>query len=360
MSKNRTHKRAELLEIIPFSPMPSKDELSLASRVGSGTTKPKKGTNKKEPMTKERFLGKGAARETYALEADPENCVLKIARSRDGLPKTQQMKKEIETFIDLEDVRPWLPQIYSFDEKSYRWLVAERCDTNKAGVEKRLKEYGEAESESFFAALEKEAENGADLPLKVLRDSMGSLRHTDIKKGLSAAQNLLRRGFDVSSIRSGEDLAKALIPALEGKRISSSVANGLRSKQKAPRRRRRNQSKSTNEKLPKQEEMLLDVLRLSVSFLTCCHPLCLDLAIASEKYGINFRDLHGNNIGISRVKAAPYDIRLIDMGITKDIPNKSRAASRKKRPNSAKSSARARNNYIDGASFEDLLKSLSG
>lgn len=305
-------KEDELLEVIPFSPMPSSDELSVVASSAQISRARRHQANKKEPISSVRFLGKGASREVYTLKSDPENCVIKISRARSGTSHTGQMRCEIEAFLNIPRLRKWLPQIYSFDKCSLKWQITERCDVDKGRISKELREYVSKAANALAEALQ---ENFGDNFAKHHFDEivgMGNTSH-DIKKGLEHLLRLEGEGFPLRLLSDVDafiqEMGEEIIVALQGRR--------------QPQKQNLNTKRSTRTTSKSDEDIFLESIS---NALRSSHPICVDLAIISIEEGLNFRDLHPGNIGFSRLKEAPYNLRLIDQGIikarSKPTPNK--------------------------------------
>jgi len=300
----------EILELIPFSPVPSKKELEEIASYNP--------TSKNERMRPD-FIGYGASREVYALEAEPENYVLKIQRVIRDRKFGNQCKTEIQAFLSYAAVRRWMPQVYSFDTTNYRWLVSERCIMNKKAVNDHIAEFSSKTSNEVIIRLKELGMSREKLLLfnRVLKSQkpyetreaiiacVNNSRHFPNRK--SVLEFYKKENFSGIALVNllWNDLQKQNPPTLEKYVHPLEHSKGIVKRNKKISRGKR------LENARKQDtawHILLDVL-------SYCHPFICEISLETLNTNVYFRDLHSGNIGISKVKKKPFDLRIIDLGL---------------------------------------------
>lgn len=298
-----------MLELIPFQPVPSPEELELIAAYS-----PKN----KEDRMKPGSIGVGASREVYPLVESPENYVLKVQRKNSDKRFGNQSKTEIQAFLSYPTIRKWMPQIFSFDTKDYRWIVSERCEIDRRRVNDNLRTFSNKTANEIIIRLKElgiqreklpaftivfRAQNPYDVR-EALRSSVNNTRIFPLRK--KALINFKESNYHGASLVDSlwEELLTSKPPTL-GEYVPPLESSKRISQQRKIKRGKRI-------KLAQQKDnpwtALLDILHY-------CHPLICDFAIETLNTDVHFRDLHAGNIGISKVQKQPFDLKVIDLGI---------------------------------------------
>lgn len=293
----------ELLNLIPFDVEPSKTLTKLIQNYSP--------QHKKDRMLPEGCLGVGAAREVYPLPEQPEKYVIKIQRKNASARYHGQTKNEILSFVQCKEIRKWLPQIHNFDTEHFKWIIADRCEVNRNQTNEQLKEW--------FLENQKHALNSLKNfhKLKELKTPTEKLKYITLKKGISVLHTTLQNDNHLLNLT---------------KEHNSNPQNYLENQEEFFEKlwsyleTRYHHSKSST-RVPTKE-----IERISGIMISAMHPMFVDFALEQISSKITFSDLHDGNIGFLKEKPAPFNARVIDMGMTKFPPkNERRLRSLKRR-----------------------------
>jgi len=275
--KEKTVKRNE--DIIPYIyniPNGFQQKISLYSP-----------TNRNQKM-QDNCLGSGVSRETYVYP-EREDLVIKITKSyKKGTFTTRlggQSKNEISAFLNFSYIRKWMPQIYNYDEKSFLWMISERCDTDKEKLKEIIKN-GDKERKNIIF-------NYFDFKDSSHEESFLKLFHP-LRKRIDLTASIIKKNPDFKeflyldnlNIENHEIVYRKLGSNMK---IKDFILN------------------SKNKKFPKNN--------LYLEWATLLTPLVSDFANESVESKVVFRDLHENNLGISLKASGENSIRIIDMGV---------------------------------------------
>lgn len=304
----------EILDKIPFDPVPDSGDLRAIQRYLEHETS-------EFPSEK---VGQGASRTVYALPSDASDYVIKVQRlSEDNAKYGNQNMTEIKVFLQYDKVRPWLPQIYSFDSNHTSWIVAERCILDRARLRKQLNDYSSNLANQAYCRLKEHGVNATKVAL--FAGAAKDIKHLPVKDAIK----FMKEGLEKSSIISllhraainnprGEALVDALLYDLQ----NSSAVNIKTPREKTHEKLLCIKGLGKQKKLRRSERKRLEEKRGNpwqalLCFISMGHPLIVDLAREMFENSISFHDLHEGNLGLSQVSDAPYNLKIVDMGIVR-------------------------------------------
>lgn len=297
-----------ILDLIPFHPVPTADELETIQNFLAGKC-----------AFPTELVGKGASRIVHALPEDPKGFVVKMMK-RDRVKKFgDQNLTEIRAFIEFDGIRKWLPQIFSYDPINYEWIVSERCILDRARLRNLLNDHAYDTANRVILRLKELGVENQKL-LSFVRNTR-KISHAPVRESLWATTKILEASEDFvgafekySEEYSAEAFVDALAPKLFVEDVPSLVGLPARPKKKVPKK-----------KVPKKKHKARKDCNSSSAwqllkwFIEISHPIIVDLSFEMTKSSVSFQDLHEGNMGISQVRAAPFNVKIVDMGIVKSI-----------------------------------------